>query len=198
MSQTELLQWAALIVAGAVVVALIYGIFRWSRKQDAIFPDTAKQYGLAFTQEGQGSAFTNSKRSKHLQGVVQGVPIHAASSYETRGRLTIKTSWVATLRPARLAPCTINVTRQRPATSIHLVPIGDARFDAQRFLTSDSPDAVRRALTAAVQDALLRCPLRELRIVVDPERVVVSFAGTPSSPVELQALIDIALALGAP
>jgi hypothetical protein len=198
MSQNELIQWIALAGGGVVVLALVYGIFRWSRKQDAIFPETAKHYGLEFTQDNQGSAFANSKRSKHLRGVVRGMPIHAASSYETRGRLTIKTCWVATAPSAGLVPCTINVTRHRPAASAHLVPSGDARFDAQRFLLSDSPDAVRRALTPAVRDTVLRCPLQELRIVVDQERVVVSFPGTPSSQAELQGLIDIALALGAP
>lgn len=70
MSQTELFQWIALAGGGVVVLALVYGIFRWSRQQDAIFPETAKQYGLVFTQEGRGSAFTNSKRSKHLRGIV--------------------------------------------------------------------------------------------------------------------------------
>lgn len=198
MSETEWLQWGALAVAGVVAVALMYGIFRWSKQLGAIFPETAKKYGLAHSREKQGNVFTNTKRSDHLQGVVQGVPIHAASSYETRGRLTIKATWAATRPPARLAPCTINVSRQRPAESVHLVPSGDARLDAQRFLTSDSPDGVRLALTPEVRAALLHCPLPELRIVVDREHLVVSFPGTPSNQAELHGLIDIALALAMP
>lgn len=181
---------------GAAVVALLaFLIIRWSRKQDAIFPDLAKEYGLEFARESQGSAFTNVKQSQILRGVAQGVPLQVVATYETRGRMRMRSTWIATPAPAGVPACTINLQRARPAADIHLVRSGDAAFDAQWWVTSDAPGAVRALLAAAARTELQACPQTEVRVVVQGGQLVLSFPGTPSNRAELQGPIKLALAL---
>lgn len=181
---------------GAAVVALLaYLIFRWSRKLDAIFPDLAKEYGLEFARESKGSAFTNVKQSQILRGVAQGVPLQVVATYETRGRMRMRSTWIAIPAPSGVTPCTINLQRQRPAAEVHLVRSGDAAFDAQWWVTSDAPGAVRALLTPAARAQLQACPQSELRVVVEGGHLVLSIADTPSNRAELQGPIRLALAL---
>lgn len=184
-----------LVVGGTVVALLALLIVRWSRKLDAIFPDLAKEYGLEYTREKQGSAFTNVKQSDILRGVAQGTPLQVVATYETRGRMRMRSSWIAVPAPAGVAPCTINLQRKRPAADIHLVRSGDAAFDAQWWVTSDAPAAVRALLAPAVRAELRECPQAELRLVVQGGHLVLSFPGTPSNRAELQAPVKVALAL---
>ena len=78
---------------------------------------------------------------------------------------------------------------------MHLVPTGDPQFDGQRWVTSDTPAAVRVLLTPAVRTALLRCPQQELRLVVDSGHLVLSFGDTPSNQAELHGPMEAVLAL---
>ncbi len=119
-----------LLLAGgaAVVVVLIVLIVRWSRKLDAIFPDMAREYGLEYSKSSQGSAFTNVKQSQKLQGVVQGIALQVVATYETRGRLRMRSTWIASVAPAGIAPCTINLQRSRPAQFERTRQIGPSRL----------------------------------------------------------------------
>lgn len=184
-----------LVLGGAVFIAVIVLIVRWSRKLDAIFPDLARDYRLEYTRENQGSAFTNTRQSQKLQGVVQGIPLLATATYETRGRLRMRSTWIATPAPAGIAPCTINLQRSRPTAGVHLVPTGDAAFDRRWSVTSDAPGAVRALLATDARAELMACPQSEIRLVVQGGQVVVSFPGTPSSRVELEQPVKLALAL---
>lgn len=195
MSETEWLQLGALGGGALVFAAVVYALIRWFRQQGAIFPDAAKHYGLAYSRDKQGSAFTNLRESEQLQGVVDGTPLQAVATYETRGRMRMRSTWIAT--PALLGwpRGTVNVLRAPPKAKVHLVPSGDAAFDARRWVTSDAPGLARALLTPAVRTALLQCPQAEIRLVVDNANLVLSFGGTPSNKAELHGPIDAVLAL---
>ena len=194
MSETEWLQTGALAAGAVAVSGAIYAVARWMRKVDALFPEAAKKYGLTFTPEQRGSAFTNVVQSWRLRGVANGTPLEVIATYETRGRSRMRSTLVATQAPAGLPPCTMNILRQPPAAKMHLVPTGDAQFDSQRWVTSDAPAVVRAVLTPAVRTELLRCPQSELRLVVTEGHLVLSFPNTPVNEVELHGPMDVVLA----
>ena len=129
------------------------------------------------------------------RGVANGTPIEVISTYETRGRLRIRSTVVASRAPAGLPPCTMNVLRRPPAATVHLVPTGDAQFDSRHWVTSDVPAVVRAVLTPAVRTELLRCPQPELRLVVTDGRLVLSFPSTPVNEAELHGPMDVVLAI---
>lgn len=189
------MDWLRLGVGIIVFAPLLYLLVRWWRKESAIFPETAKKYGLAHAREGRGSLFGNTRQASKLQGTVRGVPLQVAATYETRGRMRMRGTWIATRAPVGLAPCTINVSRTPPAATVHLVPSGEAQFDARRWVTSDAPAAVRALLTPAARVELLKCPQAEIRLVVDGEHLVLSFPGNPSSQEELHRPMDAVLAM---
>jgi hypothetical protein len=190
----EWMQIGALVLAGLAVGGVCYAIFRWMRKVDALFPDAAKKYGLTFTRESSGSALTNTVQTSRLRGLSDGTPLEVISTYETRGRVRMRSTVVASKAPAGLPSCTINVTRQPPAAKVHLVPTGDPQFDSTRWVTSDAPAAVRALLTPAVRNVLRQCPQPELRIVVNNTHLVLSIPGTPSNQAELHGPIGVVLA----
>lgn len=68
MSEYEMMQWAGVAAGGVVVGFGIYGFVRFSRQLDAMWPDTAKKYGLTHTKTDEGSAFTNAKEHHVLSG----------------------------------------------------------------------------------------------------------------------------------
>jgi hypothetical protein len=193
-SSYELMQWLALGAGGLVFLAVVYGLFRFFRAMGAIFPETAKHYGLAYSKE-DSSGLTGNKNVEKLQGVVDGIPLQLASTYETRGRTRMRGTWAATHAPAGWTPCTVNISRTPPAAKIHLAKTGDANFDRQRFATCDSPERATAMLGPDVRAALLRCPQHEFRIVVDGGNLVLSFPGTPNNQAELRGAIDVLLAL---
>jgi hypothetical protein len=178
----------------AVFLVAVYVIVRWSRKVDAVFPEAARKYGVSFTREKRGGFLRNVLDSSRLTGVVNGTPLEVVSTYQTRGRMRMRSTLVASPAPG-LPPCTINISHRRPAADVHLVPTGDPQFDGQRWVTSDAPTAVRVLLTPAVRTALLRCPQQELRLVVDRGHFALSFGDTPSNQAELQGPVDAVLAL---
>ena len=195
MSEYEMLQYAGL-GAGAIVFALVvYGLARFFKAQGAIFPVAAKHYGLAYTQDNQGNVLSNKKYVDRLQGVVDGIPLNIAASYETRGNTKIKSTWFATVAPAGWPACTVNVARTAPKAKAHLVPSGDAAFDRLRFVTCDNAVAAKAMLVPDVRAALLLCPQYDLRVVVDPPNLVLSYGGTPLNAAELRGPIDVVLAL---
>lgn len=191
----NVMDWVQLAAIAIVIAAIVYGLFRWSKSQDEIFPDAAAKYGLAFTQDNQGSIFTNARQSWTLQGSVQGVPLKAVATYETRGRLRMRGTWIAIPAPQGLLPCSMNIHGSPPRAEVHLVRTGDAAFDAKRWVTSDAPDMVRRLLVPEVRAALLQCPQTELRLGVDGGHLVLSFPDTPSSAAGLQAPLEAMLVL---
>lgn len=192
MNAIEWLQVGAGVFAlASIVVAFV----RWSRKLDAIFPEAARHYGLAFTQDKQGSAFTNVRQSRKLLGAVRGKPLQVVSTYETRGRLRMRGTWIATRAPSGLPACAINISRRPPAADVHLVSSGNARFDAQRWITSDAGAVAQALFAPSVREAVLRCPQDEIRLVVQGEQLVLSFPDTPSNQAELHGPIDVVLAI---
>lgn len=183
--------FAALLALAVVVFAIV----RWSRKLDAVFPDAATKYGLTFTREKRGNWLSNVLHSSQLRGVVNGTPIEVVSTYQTRGRMRMRSTVVASPAPAGLPACTINISSRPPAARMHLVPTGDARFDSLRFVTSDAPACVRALLTDKTRACLLRCKQPELRLVVNDGQLVLSFPDTPSSEAELHGPLDVLLAI---
>jgi hypothetical protein len=197
MMEAEWLQTGALAAGGLAVAGVVYAIVRWVRKVNAIFPEAAKKYGLTFTREKRGGALGNVAQSSRLRGVANGTPIEVISTYETRGRMRMRSTVVASRALAALPSCTMNILRQPPAAKVHLVPTGDAQFDRARWVTSDAPAVVRTLLTAAVRTELLRCPQDELRLVVTEGHLVLSFPDTPGNEAELHGPMDVVLAAAA-
>jgi hypothetical protein len=183
-----------LVGIAAVILAVLYAVVRWVRKQNAIFPDTAKKYGIVHTHESKGGFLSNTLTTDRLRGVANGTSIEVISTYQTRGRMRMRSTVVAA-PAAGWPPCTINIERRPPAAEVHLVPTGDAQFDRQRWVTSDAATAVRVLLTPTVRAALLRCPQEEIRLVVNDGHFALGFGGTPTSAAELHGLIDAVLAL---
>ena len=192
MSGMELLQ---VVAVALVVLGVAAGVVVLARREGAAYAAVAGRYGLAFSREKQGTGLGNVRQCSLLQGEVEGVPVKLVATYETRGRLRMRGTWIATDNPARMPPCTINVLAAPPKADVHLVRTGDAAFDARRWITSDTPTAVRFLLVDEVRARLLACPQAELRIVVDGATLVLSFGGTPSNLAELRAPLEALLAL---
>ena len=178
----------------AIVLGVVYLVVRWIRKLNALFPEAAQRYGITFTREKKGGFLRNTVDSSRLAGIVKGTPIEVVSTYQTRGRLRMRSTLVASPLSG-LPACTINISHRRPATNVHLVPTDDVQFDGKRSVTSDAPAAVRVLLTPAVRTELLGCPQAELRLVVNDGHVVLSFGDTPANQAELHGPIDTVLAL---
>lgn len=187
------MQIGLLVLAGLAVGGIVYAIVRWMKKVAALFPEAAKKYGLTFTRESKGGGLSNTIQTERLRGLSNGTPLEVISTYETRGRVRMRSTVVATKAPAGLPSCTINIVRQPPAAKVHLVPTGDPSFDSTYWVTSDAPAAVRALLTPAVRNALRQCPQPELRIVVNQPHLILSFPGTPSNQAELHGPIDVVL-----
>lgn len=192
MSVLELLQIVAVVL---VIVGIVAGVVVLSKKQGAAYDAVARKYGLAYSKEKQGTGLGNVRQSWLLQGATDGIPVKLVATYETRGRMRMRGTWIATDNPTRMPSCAINVLGTKPKTDFHLVPTGDAAFDARRWVTSDTPTAVRFLLVDEVRACLLACPQTDFKIVVDGGTLVLSFGGTPSSQAELQAPLDALLAL---
>jgi hypothetical protein len=191
MSENELLQWVGVGVGGVVGGAVLYGLVRFVKQQNAIWPDAATKYGLKHTQKSESIPLGNSRHFELLEGPALGV----VSMNESIGR-TRRRSTVITARSAPWpAPVRFDVETTRPAATFHLVSTGDPAFDARRFITSDSKAAVQAVLTPAVRAALLQCPQHTLRIHCEGPQVVVSFGQLVTDARELTGTIDLALAL---
>ncbi len=195
MIDDELMQYAGIAAFGLAGAALLYGIVRFTRKQHAIFPETAKKYGLTFTREPHGSLLGNIAETLRLRGVANGTPVEVISTYKTRGNMNMKSTLVASRAPAILPACTININQRPSAATVHLVPTGDVQFDTRRWVTSDAPVVVREVLTPVVRTQLLRCPQPELRLVFNDGHVILSFPNSPGDQAELHAAIDVVLAV---
>ena len=118
------------------------------RQEDHVELIASENYVSRQVLIAQGSALTNTIQTSRLRGLSNGTPLEVASTYETRGRLRMRSTVVATKAPAGLPSCTINITRQPPAAKVHLVPTGDPSFDSAHWVTSDTPAAVRAWLSA--------------------------------------------------
>jgi hypothetical protein len=192
MSALEYLQLAGI---AAVVLAVSCGAWRWLRHQDAIFPETAKKFGMVFTQEGSGGMFSNTRQSWLLQGMVRGTPLRVESRYETRGRLRMRGTWISTPAPEGMAECRINVCSEPPAANVHLVRSGESQFDARRWITTDAPDMARSLILPEARAELLKCPQPELLLAIEAGKLVLSFPATPFNQAELHAPMEAVLAL---
>lgn len=191
MSEYEMMQWAGLAAGGVVVGFAVYGFVRFSRQLGAMWPDTAKKYGLVHTTTSDGGAMTNSKEQHTLSG-----PALSVSSTREHVGNTRRTSTVITAKAtAALPEVTMEVSRTRPKATVHLVTTGDATFDGVRFVTCEARDAASRLLTPAARAALVRCQQWTLRVTSGPGQVVVSFGDLPTSATDLHGPIDAALAL---
>lgn len=184
-----------MLAVALVVIGIVAGVVMLARKEGAAYAEVARRYGLAFSREKQATGLGNVRQSSLLQGQVDGVPVKLVATYETRGRTRMRGTWIATDNPMRVPPCAINVLGTPPKADVHLVRTGDAAFDARRWITSDTPTAVRFLLVDEVRTRLLACPQAEFKIVVDGGTLLLSFGGTPSNLAELQAPLDALLAL---
>jgi len=197
MSKYELQQLAGLVAGGLVLLGIIVYVARWSRMIDAIFPDAARKYGLTYARRGVGDYFTGKGEHLTLQGETQGVKFDVLARREQTGRYRTRGTTITAAVHFPVTPCTMTVSRARPLHPMHLVSTGDASFDALRFVTCDAPETLRVVLTPSVRAALLKCPQDELRLTVTGEQVVLSWAALPTTALELEAPIDVVLALAA-
>ena len=191
MSEYEMMQWAGLAAGGVVVGAGIYGFVRFSKQLDAMWPDTAKKYGLTYTKTNEGSPWTNSKEHHALSGP----SLSVSSTRERIGKTTRTSTAVVATAKASLPAMTMEVSRTRPKATLHLVTTGDAKFDGLRFVTCEARDVAARLLTPEVRAALLTCQHWTLRVTLAQGQVVVSFGQLPTSTDDLFGPIDAALAL---
>ncbi|MBL8920319.1 MAG: hypothetical protein JNJ54_15740 [Myxococcaceae bacterium] len=190
MSEYEMMQWAGLAAGAGVVGAGIYGLVRFFRKLDAIWPDTAAKYGLSFEKKHEGSALGNSTEVLSLRGPT----LEVLSMREQLGNRR-RTSTVVTAKGATPGGTLLEVSRNRPKAAFHLVTTGDAKFDNLRFVLSESKDRAKALLTPPVREALLRCRQWELRIACDGSQVMVSFGDLVTDHAALSGPIDVALAV---
>ncbi len=198
MSETELLSWLVVGGGGLAFIGLIVAFIRFMRTSNAIFPATAKKYGLTYSRVDTSELFGlgNTTNIERLQGVVHDIPISVESKYQTLGNTRMhRTVLVSRTHVGGLQPCTINVSTLRPAASVHLVPTGNAHFDARCWVTSDNPDIARSVLTPSVQEALLRFPRGEVQFILGGEGWTLAYYNSTSSQAELHALIDALLAV---
>lgn len=194
MSNDELMQWAGVIAGAGVVGAAAYGFVRFARQLDTLWPETAARYGLTHTRTKEGGALTGSKQTDTLSGPTLSV----VSTHEQVGN-TRRRGTVVVAKGKALAPMRCEVSRTRPKATLHLVTTGDAKFDAMRFVLSESKEQVKALLTPQVRAALLRCPQWTLHVACDGAQVVVSFGEVVTTTAELAGPIDVALAMtGAP
>lgn len=190
MSNDELMQWAGLVAGAGVVGAAVAGFVRFLKRLDAVWPETAAKYGLSYTKDSQGNAFTNSKETHTLSG--PGVRVESTREHSGNRR---RASTVVAAKGTVPAGLQLEVSRNRPKATLHLVTTGDAKFDALRFVLSESKEQAKALLTAPVRDALLRCPQWDLRVACDGNKVVVSFGALVTDQAELHGPLDVALAI---
>jgi len=195
MSKLELQQLAGLVAGGIVLLVIVVYLMRGSRRFDAVFPNAATKYGLTYSRRSVGSYFTGRGEHKSLQGQTQGLKFDVLARREYSGRYRISGTTITATVHIPVTPCTMTVSRERPLHTMHAVATGDAWFDTLRFVRCDAPETMGVVLTPPVRTALLRCPQDELRLTVTGEQVVLSWAGLPSTALELQAPIDVVLAL---
>ena len=197
MSTYELLQWLGLGVGALVVAALVVVAVKFSRATDAIWPNCATKYGLAFDEQKSGNALTAQQRVKSLTGAVHGVPLRVISTWKMVGntRTTSTAFYARSLYPAPQR-FSLQITRGTAGPPHHLVPTGDPNFDRMISLRSDAPALSRALMNPAVQAALLKVPMNELGLSYDQGELCLSFAGQPFKPTELEAPIDVVVAIG--
>lgn len=188
-SEYEMMQWAGVAAGAGVVGAGIYAFVRFARKLDRVWPDTAAKYGLTYTKRDEGTALTNSKETHSLSGPA----VQVTSTREHVGNQR-RTSTVVVAQ-GQVPRVQLEVSRNRPKATLHLVTTGDARFDAMRFVLSESKEQAKALLTPAVREALARCPQWTLRVTCDGGQVVVSFGELVTDEKELHGPIDVALAI---
>jgi hypothetical protein len=73
---------------------------------------------------------------------------------------------------------------------------GDADFDRQISIFSDVPDLARALANPAVRAAILKLPMNEVGLSYDNGELCLSYGDYPSRAAELEAPIDLAVALG--
>lgn len=186
-----MMQWAGIAAGAGVVGAGIYAFVRFGKKLDALWPDTAKKYGLTYAKAGEGNAFTNSKEQHTLSGPT----LQVISTREHVGNTRRTGTVVVAKAPAAPKGVQLEVSRNRPKATLHLVASGDQRFDNLRFVTSEAKEQVKALLTPPVREALLRCPQWTLRVTCDGGQVTVSFGDLITDEKELHGAIDVALAI---
>jgi hypothetical protein len=196
MSTYELLQWLGLGVGALVVVGLVVGVVQHSRATDAIWPNCATRYGLTFERTHTGNALTAQRSVNSLTGAVHGVPLCAVSTRELVGHTrSLSTAvYARSLYPAPLR-FSLRITRG-PSRHPHVVLTGDADFDRQISIFSDVPDLARALANPAVRAAILKLPMNEVGLSYDNGELCLSYGGYPSRAAELEAPIDLAVALG--
>lgn len=186
-----MMQWALVAAGGVAGCGVIYGVVRWTKQMNAIWPDAAAKYGLTYSKKSESIPLGNSRDFNLLDG-----PSLSVVSMEERVGRTRRRSTVITARSATgLSPVRFEVVTARPAATFHLVSTGDATFDARRFILSEAKTAVQAVLTPAVRTALLGCPHSTLRIACDGAQVVVSFGELVTDAKQLTGAIDVALAI---
>lgn len=195
MSKYELQQIAGLVAGSLVLLGIIVSVVRWSRAIDAIFPDAATKYGLTYARKSVGSYFTGKGEHLSLRGQTQGVTFDVLARRERTGRYRRQSTTITAAVTLPVTPCTMTLSRARSLHPMHLVSTGDTWFDTVRFVTCDAPETVRMVLTPLVREALLKCPQDELRLTITGDQVVMSWTALPMTAVELQAPIDVVLAL---
>lgn len=191
MSTYELQQWLGLAAGGGVAVAVLVGLVRMVRRMNALWPNAAARFGLTLTSTNEGSVMTGPKYVTRLSGPT----LNVLSVIEHVGRTRRTSTAITALAPAAPRGVIFTISRQRPASALHLVPTGDATFDRLRFITSDAGEAVARLMSPAAREAAQRCPQHELRVHCDGGAVVVSFGPTPLDVDAVERPIELALAL---
>jgi hypothetical protein len=191
MSEYEMMQWAGVGAGGLMGAGVLYGLVRFNQRQNAIWPDAAKQYALTYSKKKESFGLGNSRHFERLDGPALSVVSMREFIGNTRRRSTVlsapSTAWPAPIR--------FDVERTKPAASFHLVSTNDPTFDRQRFITSPQQAEVLAVLTPAVRAALLQCPQPSLRISCEGAQVVVSFGDLITDAKELTGPIEVALAV---
>ncbi len=198
MGTTELVQLLGIGAGVGVVGALVFFARRLSNSLDAIWPNCTTKYGLAFEEQKTGNPLTAQRHVRSLTGSVSGVPLRVTSVWELVGRTrrTSTTFHARALEPAS-ARCSIHITRGgTPGPTFHLVRTGNTAFDRVISLRSDAPDFVRALVTPPVQAALLQLSVSPVELSYDNGELCLSYGGQPLRQAELDAPIDVVVALG--
>jgi hypothetical protein len=196
--ETETIQLLGLGAGACVVALLVRGAIKLSKATDAIWPNCSTKYGLSFEEQKSGNAMTAQRRVKSLVGAVRGVSLRVVSTWELVGntRRTSTTFRARSLHPAphRFSLWIARGTKGR--SHYHAVQTGNPRFDGTFSLRSDSPELALALANPTVQAALLGLPMNEVELSYDNGELCLSYGGQPLQPAELEAPIDVVVAMG--
>ena len=183
---------------GLFATALLFGFVLLIRHQNALWAKCAARHGLTHTVKNVGSQWmANFRSSIHLNGTIRGLPVQMVESWQKIGR---HREYETVLQSRARAPAAHTFSCQISRRSLELaqkqrLQTGDATLDAMVSLQSESPRLMLALLAPAVRKALFALPRNTFALSYDQGALRLSFPNPASSARDLDAPIQLILAL---